>query len=117
MLVLGGLTMPFATSLWALAGSMLFSILFYMLIFDDFTLWSRHRAQHWTLTTDTLDFEDDLDDSGIIHIPLTDITRMRRWFWWGLRIYLVNGRSVEMAFVPKLGAVRRLIQDTKREHA
>jgi hypothetical protein len=110
--VVFGVALPDFQLFWLFAGSLAFSTLYYMLIFDDFTIWNSHRAQHWILTKDKLQFSDG-DDT--VFAPLSEITGTRRWFWWGLRIKFSNGRSVELNYVSHLGAVRKLIDATRRD--
>lgn len=95
-----------ALLLWSLvfAGT----LLFYAILFDDLAAWNRHRRDEWTLDNHSLTFRDGFDACAAV--ALHDITKMKRWFWWGLRIKLKSGRSFEMVYLPKVGRVRKTIQ-------
>lgn len=83
--------------------SLLVAILFYIVIFDDFSEWMRHRNDKWTLTNRRLAFSNGAETA---QVGLTDLRRVRRWMWWAMRIQLADGKSVMVRFLPAQKDVR-----------
>ncbi|PIE15129.1 MAG: hypothetical protein CSA70_00595 [Rhodobacterales bacterium] len=100
--------------------------LLYIFVFDDLSAWIRHRNDTWHLTDRRLIYERKGAPEDNAAVYLGDITDMRLWFWWGLRIGLCNGHTTTMKYVSGPSQIRARIAGAKsvdaaqrgtREHA
>jgi hypothetical protein len=85
-----------------------FTVVF-LVIFDDFSTWFDHRRHHWYLTSHRLIFEVDKAPEENAAVSISDITWLRPWFWWGLRIGFASGTSMDMRFIARPRDVRARI--------
>lgn len=83
--------------------------LIFMLIFDDFAIWARHRGDAWFLTDQRLIFERAGEPEENAAVPLSGIEWARPWFWWALRLGFESGTSTVMRFVPRPREIRARI--------
>lgn len=90
------------------------SVVFYIFVFDDFTLWNQHRNETWALSASQLVLTEKDQPNDTAALPLEQIAKIRRWFWWSLTVKLANGTSVEMNYLPRSGRIQKAIQDAKK---
>ena len=88
--------------------------LIYMFVLDDFTDWMRHRNATWTLTPAALIYENPTEDMMPHTLPLTEITAIKRRFFWSLILRLSNGQAITMAYIDKPAQIRTQIQNAMK---
>lgn len=83
--------------------------LLYIFIFDDHTTWFRHRGDRWFLTNLRLIYEstDSPEENAAIQLP--EITWMKPWFWWSLRLGFGSGTSTAIRFIRDPRGARKRI--------
>jgi len=107
-LFLGGIGSWFGGGLYWLAGLPL-AMACYVLIFDDYTEWMRHRKDIWQLTNQRLIFQNGLNGQASADVALTDIRQVKLSMWWALKLGLSNGQTTVMKFLPGRENVRTAI--------
>ena len=101
-LALGGFGIGFTSNPVLWFASIPFAMCFYIFIFSDFAEWHRRRVDRWVLTDQRLLYRNVEDATEAAEVALTEITDVREWMTWALRITLTNGQTVVLKFLPDL---------------
>jgi hypothetical protein len=101
---------PFVGGLAATITAIILSLT-YMFVLDDFSDWMRHRHATWTLTPSALIYENPSEDMMPHTLPLSEITAIKRRFFWSLVVRLQNGQAITMAYIDTPKQTRTLIQN------
>lgn len=86
-----------------------FTVIF-VFVFDDHTVWFRHRGDVWYLTSERLIFERANAPEENAAVPLFAVEWMQPWAWWSLRIGFEGGTSTAMRFVRRPRAIKARIE-------
>lgn len=87
--------------------------LIFMVVFDDFSTWFRHRGERWFLTDRRLIFETRDAPEENSAVPLGAIEWLKPWFWWSLRMGFDGGTATAMRFVARPKDIRARILDAR----
>jgi len=83
------------------------AIVFYTLIFDEHRFWMRVRTVHWELRPTTLRL---CDGDDVYDYRLSEITRIRLWLWYRVRVDLVGRRRVNMDYLRDVAGVKAALE-------
>jgi len=83
--------------------------LLYMFVLDDFSQWIEHRKAVWTLTENTLEYENTNDGFATYVLTLDKITDVHKRFWWNVQLRLTDGTAVTMHYIDHPKDVRDII--------
>ena len=88
------------------------SLVIYLVMFDDFQEWFRHRKDQWTLTNQRLIFFNATSLDTPVSLDLCYITKIRLWMFWAVHIRISNGQTTTLTFVPNRTEIRDKITQT-----
>lgn len=91
--------------------SVVLGALVYLIVFDDHTDWFRHSSDHWKLTPSKLCYQSKWDSASI---EISDITSVRAFTFWSIRIRLKNGKSFVMKFLRDKRKIIQAIEKTRQ---
>lgn len=89
---------PFFGGLTSLVAAISLCLL-YMFVLDDFTQWLEHRKTTWTLTHNTLIYENPENDQATHSVPLSEIKSTHPRFFWNIQLRLSNGTAITMHYL------------------
>jgi hypothetical protein len=90
--------------------SIAFSVLFYMLIFDEWQNWNRHRDEEWRLSEFSLGFRDVGSSMEFDEFRLADVKSVTRSFWRGVKVRMKDRRAFMMSYLANPKQVQSRIQ-------
>lgn len=80
--------------------SIVVAAVFYMIAFDEWQNWNRHRHDEWRLTPLTLGFRNTDESAAFSDLPLAEIRVIRPSFWRGILIRMSDGRAFHLSYLP-----------------
>ena len=84
-------------------------LLGYGIIFGGFQAWGVRRRDEWILTNQRLAYFGLADEMDNVSVPLEQIRKVSRWFWWGLTIKMFDGKKISMKYLSSPSDIKREI--------
>lgn len=85
------------------------SVIFLMIVFDDWQNWNLHRHDEWRLSNWSLGYRN-LDESmEFADLPLVEVKSVSKRFWRGIKIKTREGRAFQMSYLPNPKEVKELL--------
>lgn len=82
-------------------------LLIYGIIFGGFQGWKTRKQDRWLLTNKRLAYFGLADEIDNLSIQLEHIHKVSRWFWWGLRIKMFDGKVISMKYLSSPSDIKR----------
>jgi len=105
---LGGVGIGADTWMWI--AMLPVSVLYFIIMFDDYQEWMRHKSETWTLTSQRLFYVHSIEEPDPVGLPLGQIKRVRSWMFWAVRVQLLDGRKITLNYVADRLGLRDRIQ-------